>query len=95
MANTWITHVKAYAEKKKMKYTDAMKSVECKSEYDKIKPKSNDEKKQEMNKNIMKNPKKVKNKTIIEDIEIPKLDMVDTTVKIRNPRISKPKDNKV
>ena len=95
MANTWITHVKAYAEKKKMKYTDAMKSEECKSEYDKNKPKFNDEKKEEMNKIIMKNPKKVKNKTIIEEIEIPKLDMVDTTVKIRKPRISKPNDHKV
>ena len=94
MANNWVSHVKAYAEKKKMKYNDALKSAECKAEYQKNKPKSSDETKQEMNKVIMKtatrdkmSPKK--SKMIIEEPMDVKLDMVDTTVKVRKPRVKK------
>ena len=36
MVNSWVLHVKAYAEKKKMKYNDALKSAECKAEYKRI-----------------------------------------------------------
>jgi len=39
MANNWVNHVKEFSEKKKIKYTDAMKSAECKAEYEKNKPK--------------------------------------------------------
>ncbi len=85
--NSWVSHVKAYAEKKKMKYNDALKSAECKAEYQKNKPKSSDETKQEMNKVIMKTPKK--SKMIIEEPMDVKLDMVDTTVKVRKPRVKK------
>lgn len=87
MANSWVSHVKEYANKKKMKYNDALKSAECKAEYQKNKPKSSDETKQEMNKVIMKTPKK--SKMIIEEPMDVKLDMVDTTVKVRKPRVKK------
>lgn len=33
--NPWIAHVKAFAEKHKMKYTDALKDPRCKSSYTK------------------------------------------------------------
>ena len=33
MPNAWITHVKEFSDKKKMKYTDALKSQECKDAY--------------------------------------------------------------
>ena len=39
MANSWVSHLKEYANKKKMKYNDALKSAECKAEYKKNKPK--------------------------------------------------------
>jgi len=39
MPNAWITHVKEFADKKKMKYTDALKSQECKDAYKSKKPK--------------------------------------------------------
>jgi len=87
MANSWVSHVKAYADKKKMKYNDALKSAECKAEYQKNKPKSSDETKQEMNKVILKTPKK--SKMILEEPMDVKLDMVDTTVKVRKPRVKK------
>lgn len=43
MPNAWITHVRDFADKKKMKYTEALMSAECKAEYQKNKPKTNDE----------------------------------------------------
>jgi len=39
MPNAWISHVKDFADKKKMKYTDALKSQECKDAYKSSKPK--------------------------------------------------------
>ena len=39
MPNAWITHVKEFSDKKKMKYTDALKSQECKDAYQSKKPK--------------------------------------------------------
>ena len=33
--NAWITHVKAYAKKHGMKYSDALKDPKCKSSYKK------------------------------------------------------------
>lgn len=39
MPNAWITHVKEFADKKKMKYNDALKSQECKDAYKNSKPK--------------------------------------------------------
>ncbi len=39
MPNAWITHVKEFADKKKMKYNDALKSQECKDAYQSSKPK--------------------------------------------------------
>ena len=35
--NPWIVHVKQYAAKHNMKYTDALKDAKCKSEYQKSK----------------------------------------------------------
>lgn len=40
MPSAWILHVKEFADKKKLKYTDALKSQECKESYHKNKPKS-------------------------------------------------------
>lgn len=40
MSNSWISFVKEYSDKKKIKYTDAMKSSECKDAYQKQKPKN-------------------------------------------------------
>jgi len=57
MPNTWISFVKEFADKKKLKYTDALKSQECKDAYKKDKPKSSDDMKQEINKVIVKTPK--------------------------------------
>ena len=39
MPNAWITHVKEFSDKKKMKYNDALKSQECKDAYQNSKPK--------------------------------------------------------
>ena len=35
----WVNHVKAFSEKHKMKYNEAMKSKQCKDEYHKKKGK--------------------------------------------------------
>ena len=43
MANSWINFVKEFSVKKSMKYTDALKSTECKEAYNKQKPKSMEE----------------------------------------------------
>ena len=37
MPNTWVSFVKEFADKKKIKYNDAMKSSECKDAYQKTK----------------------------------------------------------
>ena len=39
MKSLWITHVKSFAQKHKMKYGDALKNAQCKSEYHKSKGK--------------------------------------------------------
>jgi len=76
MPNAWITHVKEFSDKKKMKYTDALKSQECKDAYKEKKPKSMDEMKQDMQKVIVKTPRVKKMKTEPEPLEI-----------VKNPRV--------
>ena len=39
MKGSWVIHVKAFAQKHKMKYGDAWKNAQCKSEYHKSKGK--------------------------------------------------------
>ena len=92
MPNNWISHVKSFADKKKIKYTDALKSQECKEEYQKNKPKSSDDMKQDMNKVIMKAPKVSKaSKAKFQMPELPKADMNNVEVKIKAPRVRKSK----
>ena len=87
MPNNWISHVKSFADKKKIKYTDALKSQECKEEYQKNKPKSSD-----MNKAIMKAPKVSKaSKVKLQMPELPKADTNNVEVKIKAPRMRKSK----
>lgn len=71
MANSWINHVKEFSSRKKMKYTDALKSADCKAEYQEKKPKSSDEMKQEMNKVIVKAPRKKKDTSLLKPVEMP------------------------
>ena len=33
MASAWVTHVKSFAQKHKMKYGEALKNAQCKSEH--------------------------------------------------------------
>jgi len=40
MPSAWISHVKDFSDKKKIKYTDALKSQECRESYHSNKPKS-------------------------------------------------------
>jgi len=92
MPNNWISHVKSFADKKKIKYTDAFKSQECKEEYQKNKPKSSDDMKQDMNKVIMKAPKVSKaSKVKLQMPELPKADTNNVEVKIKAPRMRKSK----
>ena len=37
--SSWVTHVKEWSKKHKMKYGDALKNAQCKSEYHKSKGK--------------------------------------------------------
>ena len=39
MASAWVTHVKSFAQKHKIKYGEALKNAQCKSEYHKSKGK--------------------------------------------------------
>jgi hypothetical protein len=39
MKSSWITHVKSFAQKHKIKYGEALKNSQCKSEYHKSKGK--------------------------------------------------------
>ncbi len=39
MKSSWITHVKSFAQKHKIKYSEALKNAKCKSEYHKSKGK--------------------------------------------------------
>ena len=39
MKSSWIAHVKSFAAKHKMKYGDALKNAQCKTEYRKTKGK--------------------------------------------------------
>ena len=88
MPNNWISHVKSFADKKKIKYTDALKSQECKEEYQKNKPKSSDDMKQA----IMKAPKVSKaSKVKLQMPELPKADSNNVEVKIKAPRMRKSK----
>jgi len=63
MPNTWVSFVKEFASKKKMKYNEALKSADCKAEYQSNKPKSSEDMKREMNKFIDKTPVKTPVKT--------------------------------
>ena len=82
MANNWVSHVKEYAEKKKIKYTDAMKSQECKDLYQKNKPKTADDMK-------IKTPRKVKadKKEIVETTTETPVDVIQ--VKTRKAKVKK------
>ena len=82
MANSWISHVRAFAEKKKMKYTDAMKSAECKAEYQNNKPKSSEDMKMEMNKVIIKQPRKTKAK--MDAIALPPMEMKPDVLEVKS-----------
>lgn len=59
MPNTWVSFVKEFASKKKMKYNEALKSADCKAEYQSNKPKSSEDMKREMNNVIDKTPVKI------------------------------------
>ena len=39
MASAWVTHVKEFSKKHKMKYGEALKKSQCKTEYHKSKGK--------------------------------------------------------
>ena len=39
MKSSWSTHVQQFSKKHKMKYSDALKNAQCKSEYHKSKGK--------------------------------------------------------
>ena len=84
MANSWISFVKDFADKKKMKYTEAMKSQECKDAYKSEKPKSNDDMKKEMNNMVVKVQRK---KKTVESIE-PSIEMIEP-IKIKKVRAKK------
>ena len=38
-SSSWINHVKEFSKKHKMKYSEALKNAQCKSEYNKSKGK--------------------------------------------------------
>lgn len=92
MANSWITHVREFAIRKKMKYTDALKSADCKAEYQENKPKSNDDIKKDINKVIIKKPKTNKEVVMLKPVELTK-EMKSTIIpdisemKIKKPRV--------
>ena len=94
MPNAWVSFVKEFSDKKKMKYNDAMKSAECKEAYQKQKPKSMDETSKEMVKTPkMKMPKKVQTETIqspLKSFEPPPDTIVEA--KVRRPRMKKVKE---
>ena len=61
MPNIWVSFVKEFADKKKIRYTDALKSQECQDAYKKDKPKFSEDMKVETNHVIDKNPVKIPN----------------------------------
>ncbi len=87
MANSWILHVLDFANKKKMKYNDALKSADCKAEYQKNKSKSMDESQMDMNKIIAKVPK---NKKVM--MEEPVVEPIEPVKMMRKPRVKKMKE---
>ena len=95
MPNTWVSFVKEFADKKKIRYTDALKSQECQNAYKKDKPKSSDDMKREMNEVIDKTPMKIpkmpKKQMKMEIVETPlKMpEMNNVEVKVRKPRVKK------
>ena len=101
MPNTWVSFVKEFASKKKMKYNEALKSADCKAEYQKNKPKSSDDMKREMNEVIDKTPMKIpkmpKKQMKMEIVETPlKMpEMNNVEVKVRKPRIKKMRKDQV
>ena len=76
MPNAWITHVKEFADKKKMKYTDALKSQECKDAYKSKKPKK------ETNDITLKIPRKKKAGSPME-MKIPHIEMMMPPMKTK------------
>ena len=101
MPNTWVSFVKEFANKKKMKYNEALKSADCKAEYHSKKPKSSEDMKREMNNVIDKTPVKIpkipktpktpKSQMKMDMIEPPlKMpEMNNVEVKVRKPRVKK------
>jgi hypothetical protein len=86
MANNWINFVKEFSAKKSMKYTDALKSAECKEAYNKQKPKSMDDMKNSTK--IMIKAKKTivdMDEKVMKPFEIP----VEPVVKVKKPRAKK------
>jgi len=95
MPNTWVSFVKEFASKKKMKYNEALKSADCKAEYQSNKPKSSEDMKREMNNVIDKTPVKTPVKTL-KTAKIPKtpksqmkMDMIEPPSKPIETPISK------
>lgn len=91
MANSWINHVREFANRKKMKYTDALKSADCKAEYQEKKPKSSDEMKQEMNKVIIKAPRKKKDTSLLKPAEMPAEIKTSIIPQLNDMKIKKPR----
>ena len=87
MANSWILHVLDFSNKKKMKYSDALKSADCRAEYQKNKSKSMDESQMDMNKIITKVPK---NKKVM--MEEPVVEPIEPVKVMRKPRVKKMKE---
>lgn len=76
MPNAWITHVKEFADEKKMKYTDALKSQECKDAYKSKKPKK------ETNDVTLKIPRKKKAGSPME-MKMPHIEMMMPPMKTK------------
>ena len=86
MANNWINFVKEFSAKKNMKYTDALKSAECKEAYNKQKPKSMEEMKNSTK--IMIKAKKTKvdmDEKVMKPFEVP----AEADVKVKKARAKK------
>ena len=88
MVSSWIEHVKQYAKDKKVNFSYAMKSSDCKESYHKNKPKSGD-----VEKVIMKTKPKMEDLSL--KAFVPPMDISTEEVKIktRKSRTKKVVDN--
>lgn len=88
----WIEHVKDYAKQKEMKYTEALKSAECKELYHKNKQPVDKKKIDEMTRPKtprMKKEKKEVNQTIThEEMNAPMISMetIDKVLSLKPPK---------